>query len=94
MKFLFDLLPVGLFFVAILVWDIFVATAVAIAATIAQVSLGLLRQYLKSGQQMHGIVSNGGSAPNIVTAHDTEESREGVNALKEKRKPDFRKYAK
>ncbi|PXW30034.1 UNVERIFIED_CONTAM: amidohydrolase [Williamsia faeni] len=39
------------------------------AATIAQVSLGLLRQYLKSGQQMHGIVSNGGSAPNIVSAH-------------------------
>ena len=26
--------------------------------------------------------------------YDTEESREGVNALKEKRKPDFRKYAK
>ena len=25
--------------------------------------------------------------------YDTEESREGVNALKEKRKPDFRKYA-
>src|SRR3954469_18427505 len=38
MKFLFDLLPVGLFFVAILVWDIYVATAVAIAATIAQVA--------------------------------------------------------
>ena len=26
--------------------------------------------------------------------YDTEESREGVSALKEKRKPDFRKYAK
>ncbi len=26
--------------------------------------------------------------------YDTEESREGVNALKDKRKPDFRKYAK
>ena len=26
--------------------------------------------------------------------YDTEESREGVNALKEKRKPEFRKYAK
>jgi len=25
---------------------------------------------------------------------DTEESREGVNALKDKRKPDFKKYAK
>lgn len=38
MKFLFDLLPVGLFFVAIFLWDIFVATAVAIAASIAQVA--------------------------------------------------------
>jgi intracellular septation protein len=44
MKFLFDLLPVGLFFVAILVWDIFVATAVAIAATIAQVAWLKLRK--------------------------------------------------
>ena len=26
--------------------------------------------------------------------YDTEESREGVAALKDKRKPDFRKYAK
>src|SRR3954465_12157556 len=44
MKFLFDLLPVGLFFVAILVWDIYVATAVAIAATIAQVAWLKLRK--------------------------------------------------
>jgi intracellular septation protein len=44
MKFLFDLLPVGLFFVAILVWDIFVATAVAIAATVAQVAWLKLRR--------------------------------------------------
>lgn len=38
------------------------------AATIAQVALGLLRQHLAKGQQMHGIVSNGGTAPNIVPA--------------------------
>ncbi len=37
MKFLFDLFPVALFFVAIQVWDIYVATAVAIAATFVQV---------------------------------------------------------
>jgi intracellular septation protein len=43
MKFLFDLLPVGLFFVAIFLWDIFVATAVAIAASIAQVAWLKLR---------------------------------------------------
>lgn len=39
------------------------------AATVAQVGLGLLRQHLEPGQQMHGIVSEGGLAPNIVPAH-------------------------
>lgn len=38
------------------------------AATVAQVGLGLLRQHLAPGQQMHGIVSEGGVAPNIVPA--------------------------
>lgn len=37
MKFLFDLFPIALFFVAIQIWDIFIATGVAIAATILQV---------------------------------------------------------
>ena len=37
MKFLFDFFPVLLFFVAINIWDIFVATAVAIVATFVQV---------------------------------------------------------
>src|SRR5690606_13350168 len=36
MKFLFDLLPVALFFVAFKLWDIYVATAVAIAVTALQ----------------------------------------------------------
>src|SRR6266850_1993499 len=44
MKFLFDLFPVALFFVAIQIWDIFVATAVAIAATVLQVGYLLLRR--------------------------------------------------
>jgi intracellular septation protein len=44
MKFLFDLFPVALFFVAIQIWDIFVATAVAIAATVAQVGWLLVRR--------------------------------------------------
>ena len=44
MKFLFDLFPVALFFVAIQIWDIFVATAVAIAATVAQVGFLLVRR--------------------------------------------------
>ena len=38
MKFLFDLFPVVLFFAAFKVWDIYVATGVAIAATVAQVA--------------------------------------------------------
>ncbi|TWS26705.1 M20 family metallopeptidase [Tsukamurella sputi] len=38
------------------------------AATVAQVALGLLRQHLEPGQQLHGIVSEGGSAPNVVPA--------------------------
>lgn len=37
MKFLFEVFPVALFFVAIQIWDIYVATAVAIAATFVQV---------------------------------------------------------
>src|SRR6185312_130969 len=37
MKFLFELFPVALFFAAIQIWDIFVATAVAIVATVIQV---------------------------------------------------------
>jgi intracellular septation protein len=44
MKFLFDLFPVALFFIAIQIWDIFVATAVAIAATFAQVGWLLIRK--------------------------------------------------
>ena len=38
------------------------------AITVAQVGLGLLRQHLSPGQQFHGIVSEGGVAPNIVPA--------------------------
>jgi|SRR3954464_16089117 intracellular septation protein len=44
MKFLFDLLPVAFFFVAIQIWDIFVATAVAIVASVLQVGWLLLRK--------------------------------------------------
>jgi intracellular septation protein len=43
MKFLFDVFPVVLFFVAFKVYDIYVATAVAIAGTVVQVSWLKLR---------------------------------------------------
>ena len=39
------------------------------ALTIAQVALGLLRQQLRPGDQIHGIVVNGGSAANIIPSH-------------------------
>ena len=38
MKFLFDIFPVILFFVAFKLYDIYVATAVAIAATVVQIA--------------------------------------------------------
>jgi intracellular septation protein len=43
MKFLFDFFPVLLFFVAYKVWDIYVATAVAIGASFVQVALYWLK---------------------------------------------------
>jgi intracellular septation protein len=43
MKFLFDIFPVLLFFLAFKVWDIYVATAVAIGATFLQVGWSWVR---------------------------------------------------
>lgn len=39
------------------------------ALTVAQVAVGLLRQHLEPRQMLHGIVTHGGAAPNIVPAH-------------------------
>jgi amidohydrolase len=63
------------------------------ALTISQVALGLLRQQLRPGDQVHGIVSEGGAAANIIpsrvvgrfmaratTAGRLAELRERVNA--------------
>jgi amidohydrolase len=36
------------------------------AFVVAQVAIGLLRQHLRRGDQVHGFVSKGGDAPNIV----------------------------
>jgi len=36
------------------------------ALVVAQVAIGLLRQHLRRGDQIHGIVTKGGDAPNIV----------------------------
>ncbi|RKT85362.1 amidohydrolase [Saccharopolyspora antimicrobica] len=39
------------------------------ALTVAQVAIGLLRQHVEPQQMVHGIVTAGGAAPNIVPAH-------------------------
>jgi amidohydrolase len=39
------------------------------ALTVAQVSVGLLRQHLRYKEQIHGIVTHGGEAPNVIPAH-------------------------
>ena len=41
------------------------------AVTVAQVAIGLLRQQLAPGQMMHGIVTNGGQAVNVIPGHAT-----------------------
>jgi amidohydrolase len=41
------------------------------AATVAQVAIGLLRQQLAPGQQVHGIVTDGGQAANVIPGHTT-----------------------
>jgi amidohydrolase len=39
------------------------------ALTIAQASIGLLRQHILSTDRIHGIITKGGDAPNIIPAH-------------------------
>ncbi len=39
------------------------------AITVAQTSIGLLRQHIRYSDRIHGIVIKGGDAPNIVPAH-------------------------
>lgn len=39
------------------------------ALTIAQTAIGLLRQHIRPTDRIHGIITKGGDAPNIVPAH-------------------------
>jgi amidohydrolase len=41
------------------------------AITVAQTAIGLLRQHIRPSDRIHGIVTRGGEAPNIVPAHTT-----------------------
>lgn len=39
------------------------------ALTIAQTAIGLLRQHIRATDRIHGIVTHGGDAPNVIPAH-------------------------
>lgn len=39
------------------------------ALTVAQTAIGLLRQHIHSTDRVHGIITRGGDAPNVVPAH-------------------------
>jgi amidohydrolase len=39
------------------------------ALTVAQIAIGLLRQHIRPTDRIHGIVTKGGDAPNIIPAH-------------------------
>jgi amidohydrolase len=39
------------------------------ALTVAQTAIGLLRQHIRPTDRVHGIISKGGDAPNVVPAH-------------------------
>jgi amidohydrolase len=39
------------------------------ALTIAQTAVGLLRQHIRSTDRIHGIVTHGGAAPNVIPAY-------------------------
>ena len=41
------------------------------ALVVAQTAIGLLRQHLRPGDRVHGIVTKGGDAANVVPAHTT-----------------------
>jgi amidohydrolase len=41
------------------------------ALTIAQTAIGLLRQHILPTDRIHGIITHGGDAPNVIPAHTT-----------------------
>lgn len=58
------------------------------ALTIAQTAIGLLRQHIRPADRIHGIVTRGGAAPNVVPAHTSARyivRSENIEALNELR---------
>jgi len=60
------------------------------ALTIAQTALGLLRQHILSTDRIHGIITKGGEAPNVIPAHTAakyiirSETIDDLSGLREK----------
>ncbi|HJS89822.1 MAG TPA: M20 family metallopeptidase [Steroidobacteraceae bacterium] len=60
------------------------------ALTVAQTAIGLLRQHIRASDRIHGIVTHGGDAPNVVPAHTSaryivrSETLEQLSELREK----------
>ena len=49
----------------------FLGVNAADALVVAQTAIGLLRQQLRPGDRVHGIVTRGGDAPNVIPVHTT-----------------------
>ena len=63
------------------------------ALTVAQTSIGLLRQHIRQTDRVHGIVTHGGNAPNVVPAHASARyiiRAENLEELKDVRSKVFR----
>lgn len=53
------------------------------ALTVAQTSIGLLRQHLRPTDRVHGIITHGGDAPNVVPAHTSAKYMVRAESIKE-----------
>ena len=53
------------------------------ALTVAQTAIGLLRQHIRPTDRIHGIVTHGGDAPNIVPARQSGAGTSGRRNLRE-----------
>jgi amidohydrolase len=63
------------------------------ALTVAQVSIGLLRQHLCPSDRVHGITTHGGDAPNVVPGHTSARyiiRGENLSSLEESRRKVYR----
>ena len=53
------------------------------ALTVAQTAIGLLRQHIRSTDRIHGFITKGGEAPNIIPAHTAAQYMVRAESLKE-----------